>query len=114
MCYIEPTLDKGPETVVIHAGTNDLKSADTANVIAKRVIRLASRCLDRGSKVLVSGLINRDDQPNLQGKMEYVTELLEASCQSRNIGFIDNSNISLNNLNSSKLHLNSSGDKKID
>ena len=111
--YIEPSLEKRPQTVVIHTGTNDLKGVETANVIAKRIIKLATRCTDRGSQALVSGLINRGDQPKLNGKLEYVNELLKASCESRNIGFIDNSNITLTNLNNSKLHLNSSGDKKL-
>ena len=108
--YIEPTLAKRPQTVVIHAGTNDLKGVETANVIAKRIINLATKCTDRGSKVLVSGIINRGDQLNLNGKLDYVNELLQLSCQSRNIGYIDNSNITLKNLNNSKLHLNTSGD----
>ena len=60
---------------------------------------------------MVSGVINRGD--DLNGKANALNETLKASCLSRNIGFIEHSNINLQDLNGSRLHLNKSGDNKI-
>ena len=70
-------VEKKPQFVVIHVGTNDLKGADTASQIARRIVDLATRCFDCGSQVLVSELINRGDQ--LNGKQEHVNEILQVS-----------------------------------
>ena len=49
----------------------------------------------------------------LDGKAQAVNQILEASCRTRNIPFIDNKNISLGDLNGSDLHLNKAGTSKL-
>ena len=61
--------------------------------------------------MLISGIVKRGDK--LNGKAEMVNEILKASCQSRNIGFINHDNITRDDLNLSKLHLNKRGAEKL-
>lgn len=49
--YSVPTLGQNPDNVIIHVGTNDLKSTDTASKIASRITNLAVSCAN-SSKVL--------------------------------------------------------------
>ena len=110
--YIQPTLRKNPDRIIIHIGTNDLKSEITASKLSKNIINLAKSCSDAGSVVAISSLITRGD--NLKGKLEAVNEILKKSCSDRNIGFIEHGNILENDLNGSKIHLNKKGSDKLD
>ena len=109
--YIMPTISQQPENIVLHVGTNDLKGVCKASKISERIVNLAMKCAENGSRVFVSGIVKRGDV--LGGKAEAVNQILKASCQSRNIGFIDHNNIELGDLNGSKLHLNKTGSKKL-
>ena len=109
--YLVPSLDQKPNTIILHVGTNDLRGADPPKVISKRIMDLARKCSDMNSKIYVSSLVSRGD--NLNHKVEAVNDILEASCNGANIGFIDNSNISTSDLNNSKLHLNRDGSEKL-
>ena len=109
--YSNPSLARKPETVILHVGTNDLSSTDSASQISNNIIKLAKKCEKAGAKVMISSLVCRGDQ--LNGKVDSVNDILRRSCQSRNIGFIDHNNINLNDLNGSKIHMKKSGDKKM-
>ena len=106
--YSKPTINQQPDRVILHVGTNDLKSERTVSKIAKDILNLAESInAETKSPVIISGIIPRGD--NLNGKAEAVNDVLKKKCMESNIGFIDNSNIKISNLNSSKLHLNKSG-----
>lgn len=111
--YVKPAIKHKPNRFLVHVGTNDLKSAETASQVAKGIINFALSCSKEADvPVIVSSLITRDD--NLYQKVEAVNEILEKSCEERNMGFIDNSNITNNDLNGSKLHLNKTGVSKLE
>lgn len=110
--YIKPTLRKKPDRLILHVGTNNLKSSDTPSKISKSIISLAKLCSESGCEVIVSGLITRGDE--LQGKVEALNSILQKSCGERNIGYIDHGNITINDLNGSKIHLNKRGANKLD
>ena len=111
--YMVPSMEKKPDNVILHVGTNDLKSVDTANKIAGRIVDLAVKCVRNFSvnRVVVSGIVQRGD--NLRGKAKLVNDIVRGSCLSRNIPFICNENINLSDLNNSKLHLNGNGSKTL-
>ena len=48
--YIIPTLERNPETIIIHSGTNDLKSDSSPEEIARDVIKLTTSCKTRTNK----------------------------------------------------------------
>ena len=60
------------------------------------------------AKIGVSGIIVRDDI-SVKDKIEEVKEGTKELCSKHKFIFIDNSNIQLNALNGSKLHLNARG-----
>ena len=111
--YLVPAMEKKPDNVILHVGTNDLKSVDTANKIAGRIIDMAVKCITKFSinRVVVSGIVTRGD--DLNGKAESVNNILKGSCLSRNIPFMSNDNIELYDLNNSNLHLNRKGTNKL-
>ena len=106
--YVCPTIKKNPKTIILHCGTNDLKSPQGACNIAQDIIDLAEALETGNNSVMVSGLVPRGDF--LNGKATEVNKVLKQLCQSKNLKFIDNSNINPSiHLNRSRLHLNEYG-----
>ena len=108
--YVRPTMKRSPDLIVLHAGTNNLRNEDPARVIAEKLMELALDMKGNENDVMVSSLITRSDDEDLQQKLMQVNEILEAECQRYNLCFIDNGNISpTQHLNGGGLHLNYKG-----
>ena len=106
--YVKPTLEMEPDQLIIHVGTNDLKKCDDNKEVAKNIIDLALHCHEKGNlPVVISSLTYRDDK--FKDRIGQINDELKISCEQRNIGFIDNSNVKKFHLNRSKLHLNAKG-----
>ena len=106
--YVCPTIKKNPKTIILHCGTNDLNSPQAACNIAQDIIDVAKTLETGNNTVIVSGLVPRGDF--LNGKATEVNKVLKQLCQSKNLKFIDNSNIDPSfHLNRSRLHLNDYG-----
>ena len=97
-------LKKKPAHLIIHAGTNDVAHHEPEE-IAKNIIALTKSAEQEGIKCAVSNIVKRDDH-DLWNKAQIV------NCLSNDpeVSIIDNSNITLNHLNRSGLHLNKRGD----
>ena len=109
---VKPTLrDINPDHIVLHAGTNDLRTENTASQIAKATIDLATSLKNDGNTVTVSGIVPRLDE--LNNKANEVNRRLVLMCKEKNISFLshDESIDPSKHLNESKLHLNSNGIK---
>ena len=105
--YIKPTLALKPKQVIIHVGTNDLKTKSPAEIIynLKNLGNQAKQenpCTD----VSLSQIIIRSDDTRLQNKLVEVNKCIQDLCEQENWGLIDNSNISNMHLNPYGLHLN--------
>ena len=110
--HVKPTLrDINPDHNVLHAGTNDLRTENTASQIAKVTTDLATSLKNDDNTVTVSGIVPR--LGNLNNKANEVNGCLVLMCQERNISFLsrDESIDPSKHLNQSKLHLNSGGIK---
>ena len=96
---------------VLHAGTNDLRTENTASQIAKATIDLATSLKNDGNTVTMSGIVPRLDE--LDSKANEMNRRLVLMCKERNISFLphDESIDPSKHLNESKLHLNSNGVK---
>ena len=105
--YVRPTIRRNPDLIVLHAGTNDLRSERTANNIATDIMRLALEMKSDVNDVMVSSITFRADA--LNSKAEEVNFNLKAECAKYNFIYIDNSNIGNKHLNASGLHLNFKG-----
>ena len=106
--YIRPSLRYNPDHIVIHCGTNDLKSNKDAAEIANEIIELANNAKTDSNAVTVSGIIPRRDA--LNDKVIKVNDLLKIKTSTNNLGLFENSNfIRETHLNKKGLHLNFKG-----
>ena len=111
--YMIPTIEKRPDVLIIHSGTNDLKEEKDPTEIAQQIINLATKVqtYDAGIKVNVSLLTPRND--GFRKKVNEVNKELKELCKKNQFAFIDHSNITTDHLNRSKLHLKENGSKLI-
>ena len=112
MDLVKPTVrDINPDHIILHAGTNDLRTENTASQIAKANIDLATSLKNYDNTVTVSGIVPRLDY--LNNKANEVNHCLVLMCKERNNSFLshDESIDPSKYLNESKLHLNNSGTK---
>jgi len=108
--YIKPTLNKKPELLILHCGTNDIRKSNPDD-LAENILELALEC-SKSTNVIVSSLVQRND--GLNDKIKETNQTLQKLCNDRNIGYIDNNNIDpQRHLNKSKLHLNRTGSRLL-
>ncbi len=63
------------------------------------------------TELAISGLITRSDEVALTRKVSQVNSELKRLCTQKQLKFIEHANISCNELNRSKIHLNKVGTK---
>ena len=82
--HVKPTLrDDKPDHIILHTGTNDLRSEKTSSNIAKSIVDLAMSLKSSGSSVIVSGIVPRFD--NLNNKASEVNNRLALMCKDRKV-----------------------------
>ena len=97
-----------PESVIIHAGTNDLANGISMLNNAKKIVKELTTKLTK-VKIAFSGLITRKDKKNLDKNVTETNKRLRNYCRQKDIDYIDNSNITQDSLGVKKLHLNRKG-----
>ena len=103
--YIEPTISTNPDGIILHCGTNSLRSKDPVD-IANKIINLAMTAKRRVSDVAVSSLITRRDSEELEAKRQEVNTILERALRDSPIYFINHDNIEEKHLDKWGLHFN--------
>ena len=113
--YIKPILRKNPQKLILHVGTNSLKGRETSARCAQEIMALAESIKSSvpNTEIAVSGLITRADEVTITRKVSEVNSELKRLCMQKQLKFIDHANISCNELNRSKIHLNKVGIKKM-
>ena len=82
--HVKPTLREiNLDHIVLHAGTNDLRTENTASQIAKATKDLVTSLKNNGNTVSVSGIVPRLDE--LNNKANEVDRRLVLMCKERNI-----------------------------
>ena len=110
--HVVPTIKRNPQKIILHCGTNDIRSQATPENIAKEVMELAVSLSTKENTIFVSGIVPRGD--NWNNKVSEINKHLQSACSSRNMPFIDNSNISPDyHLNRSRIHLNPEGTRTL-
>ena len=66
--YIQPTIERAPSNVILHCGTNDLKTSTDHEQIAENVINPAKSVKVDENNVIISELTPRNDQLNKKAK----------------------------------------------
>ena len=107
---ILPLLRKKPTNIILHVGTNDTTSENSAEIIVK-LLQLKNFILSilPNCKVIFSALIDRFDD----NKSRLTVKLTNRNMESRGIRVIDNSNITREHLGKKGLHLNPKGTGKL-
>ena len=108
--HVKPTIrDINPQQIILHVGTNDLKTERTASQIAKSITDLSISLKKNGNMIAVSGIVPRLDELNKMAAE--VNNCQELMCKQRDLPYISHhETIDLNkHLNESNLHLNSYG-----
>lgn len=108
--YVKPTLSTCPEEIILHIGTNDLKTK-TPTTLAKSIEILGETISkeNKDTKICFSEIITRNDDENLVGKVNNFNKLLANICLKRKWGLIINNNIDKSHLNNYGVHLNMKG-----
>ena len=57
--HIQPPFKRDPDRVIIHFGTNDLRSSQQPVTIAKNIIDLAKTSTTNKNEILVSSIVPR-------------------------------------------------------
>ena len=111
--YCKPAIDKEPTRLILHCGTNDLRSSKSDVDISTEIITLAKSIETHGVDVIISGLIARGDSH--EDKRRKTNLILQDMCNEEHISFTDHDNIKADkHLNRSQLHLNSYGDEMLE
>ena len=84
--YIKPTIARKPDIVILHTGTNDLKSNQDPSDIANKIIIIAKNIKISGTEVSISSLIPRADRQSEKGKK--VNKESPEKCTTENFAFI--------------------------
>ena len=106
--YVSPNLEKKPDLIILHTGTNDLKSVSSPEEVANEITSLALSVKEKGHQIEVSGVLSRGDR--FSKKAKDVTDCLEIKCKDHNVDFISHKNINTrSHLNQDRLHPNRKG-----
>ncbi len=109
--YMVPTLNKKPDGLIIHCGTNNLRS-DKPEETAKKILNVALTASRTVRSVAVSRILARGDSDVMESKQAHVNNLLERSLETHGIDFIKHENFDENwqdLLYDDGIHLNQRG-----
>lgn len=86
----------------------------SAQQIANEVLSIGATAVELGvNNVIVSGIVKRKNGMELERKRRQVNELLSKLSLDNNFLYINNDNISLNDICDDRVHLEESGNVKI-
>ena len=107
--YIQPTLERKPQRIVLHIGTNDLRNSSPEKV-ADNIVDLAREIeMKSDAKVIISELTTRTDKLSDESAVKSTNKRLRRFCNQNNWKLIQHNNITKQGLNKGGLHLNEAG-----
>ena len=92
--YSKPSLRLQPANIIIHVGTNDLKSNEV-NDITEELSKLCDEIYKFCPKIDISlsQIITRTDSPGIKENITHLNNLLQDLCEARNLNLICHENI---------------------
>jgi lysophospholipase L1-like esterase len=106
--YVKPTLEKNPELIVLHVGTNDIHQKEPEETVKEMESLCTGIVTNRLAKVAISEIIQREDE-SMNIKIKNTNNLLAKLCSKYKWAIVQHGNINISNLNASGLHLNITG-----
>ena len=107
--FLIPLIKKEPKEILLHIGTNDLRSS-TPQEVFSNINGLVKMVTSKGIKCSVSGIIVRND--SYSSTRQEVNTLLKENLP-QDVYFLDNNNITVDHLNHGGLHFNRRGTEKF-
>ena len=108
--YIQPPLKRDPDRIIIHVGTNDLRSNQDPVTIAKNIIDIVKSSKTNKNEILLSSIVPRRD--SLNGKGRQVNNILQKLCIKNNFVYVNHDNIKpRRHCSYGGIHLNTAGSK---
>ncbi|XP_028412372.1 uncharacterized protein LOC114535190 [Dendronephthya gigantea] len=109
--FVKPLTKRTPDKMILHVGTNDLRSHCTPKVIADSIVNIVTQVKEDspGTDVGISAILVRSDNHDLTVKATQVNNILKGYCIRNKIPFLSNSNMNESHLNTKGLHLNRQG-----
>ena len=109
--YLQPSLATKPKAIILHVGTNDLKSSSSARNVAEKIVDLGNMIATNSpnTSVTISAITQRSDEQSLKKKVKDCNKVLKTFCNQNGWGFVEHLNIDETCLNNYKLHLNKKG-----
>ena len=109
--FVKPLTRRTPDKMILHVGTNDLRSHSTPKVIADSIVNIVTQVKEDSpdTDVGISAILVRTDNHNLAAKAIEVNTILKGYCCRNRIPFLSNSNMNASHLNMKGLHLNRHG-----
>ena len=98
--------------VLVHAGTNNAELCSVAT-LPDSYETLATDLKEKCDKIGFSSIIQRNDKPELNSKIEILNDGIHEICGKHDLGFIDNDSITANNLARDGLHMNRRGQIRL-
>ena len=95
--YVKPTLTYAPDYLIMHVGTNDLKQS-SSHQISMSIANLGQEINKKFPKMkaIISELITRNDDPQINTKVGQVNTKLSQVCINNDWGHISHKNILAN------------------
>ena len=88
--HIKPVLRRNPNAIVMHVGTNSLRSSASVHNFAEEIVNLATMISNESSADLViSGIILRSDDEVLVVKVSGVNKILKTFGNQNGWGYVD-------------------------
>ena len=110
--YAAPLARKKPDALIVHIGTNNVRS-DTPKQVTEKLIQLHRyvKSIAPETKLVLSNIIKRHDYQNLGKKIIEINSLLAIECKRNKIDLIDNINVT--GIGRKDLHPNNLGKEQI-
>jgi hypothetical protein len=106
--YVKPTLEKNPELIVLHVGTNDIHQKEPEEIVNEMESLCTGIVTNSLAKVAISEIIQREDE-SMNIKIKYTNNLLAKLCSKYKWAIVQHGNINISNINASGLHVNITG-----
>ena len=109
--FVKPLTRRTPDKMILHVGTNDLRSHYTPKIIADSIVNIITQIKEDspGTAVGISAILVRNDNNDLAAKAIQTNNILKSYCSRNRIPFLSNSNMNASHLNMRGLHLNRQG-----
>ena len=106
--FIKPYLQKKPDAIILHCGTNDLTKCVNMIESLEEIVQ-TPRTESKGTELVISSLVTRRNKPGMIRNVAAVNSCIKYVCRNQEIKFIDNSNLNDACLAAKTLHLNKRG-----